>query len=307
MMNAALCSAHGTMVTPMNADWTNPSAPDDTVAQAVLWACLQEVNAFKPGNVSPNSPAHDMSAADFHASARAISTAMTLPHQTVGERILAGIEATRRVTAKNTNLGIVLLFAPLISAWYRAQQNFESLQDALSSVLAALSVADAQAAYQAIALANPGGLGQRNEHDVHQPATITLLQAMTETQGTDQIARAYANHYHWFWNEGLALWREAQHHQDRSNTAILQLYLEILARQPDSHILRRYGMETALQVSQAAQSHLSRVQSGPLNTASWQALKSWDQSLKSARINPGTTADLLAAVLFMDRLLHPQG
>jgi triphosphoribosyl-dephospho-CoA synthase len=275
---------------------TTPALDANTLAEAVLQACLQEVNAFKPGNVSPEFPAHDMSAEDFKASAKAISSAMTLPQQSVGQRILAGIRATRQVTQQNTNLGIVLLFAPLISACYRTKP----LQFSLSGVLQELTVEDAAAAYQAIALANPGGLGQHQAHDVHQPATISLLEAMVEAQDTDQIARAYATHYHWFWHVGLPLWQCTRQNDTQIDAAILQLYLAILAREPDSHIVRRHGMAVAQQVSAQA----AALQGGK---APHHALVAWDSALKAARINPGTTADLVATVLFMDSLLNPQG
>jgi triphosphoribosyl-dephospho-CoA synthase len=283
-----------------------PSLTDEVLAKSILSACLREVHAFKPGNVSPNSPAHDMTLADFEASAKAISNAMGNRSMSVGERILAGIKATREVTSQNTNLGIVLLFAPIISAWYGRAGNSQPLHASLHQVLQELSVEDARLAYEAIALAQPGGLGQSQQHDVHSPVTVTLLEAM-KAAPQDQIAQAYANHYQWFWFNGLTHWRQAKLTWSKDDLAILHCFLAILAEAPDTHILRRHGAAMAQRVSARAQEFLSALEQGELTAETEAGLIAWDAELKAARINPGTSADLLATVLFMDSLLNPQG
>lgn len=285
---------------------SHPTPRDGILVQSILMACQQEANTFKPGNVSPESPAHDMSVADFEASARAISSAMTDRELTVGQRILAGIKATREVTSQNTNLGIVLLFAPIISAWYRREKNLQPLRISLQEVLKDLTEEDARLAYEAIALANPGGLGQSELHDIHSPVSATLLEAM-QAAPQDQIARAYANHYTWFWFNGLMHWRGARLTWEDPELSILQCFLAILAEEPDSHIQRRHGSECAWAVSERAREFLTPLKAGDFDEEARAALRAWDQELKAARINPGTSADLLATVLFMDRLLSPEG
>jgi triphosphoribosyl-dephospho-CoA synthase len=285
---------------------SRPLLPDDVLVKSIHSACLREVNAFKPGNVSPSSPAHDMTLADFEASAKAISHAMSNRSMSVGERILAGIKATREVTSQNTNLGIVLLFAPIISAWYERAGNSRSLHASLNQVLQQLSIEDARLTYEAIALANPGGLGQSQQHDVHSPVAVTLLEAM-KAAPQDQIAQAYANHYQWFWFNGLNHWRQARLTWTEDEQAILQCFLAILAEAPDTHILRRHGTAVAQNVSARAREFLSALEQGELTTETEAGLMAWDAELKAAHINPGTSADLLATVLFMDSLLNPQG
>ncbi|HEX4628661.1 MAG TPA: triphosphoribosyl-dephospho-CoA synthase, partial [Gemmatimonadales bacterium] len=84
------------------------------VAVAAQLACLLEASAPKPGNVSPVTPFHDASYEDFLASAAAIGPALAQADaRPLGATIRAAIEATARWAPSNTNLGLVLLLAPL--------------------------------------------------------------------------------------------------------------------------------------------------------------------------------------------------
>ena len=87
------------------------------IGSAVQLACLLEASASKPGNVTPGRRFRDMSYEDFLASAAAIGPAFTRAGERgLGATILEAIEATRRWTRANTNLGIILLAAPLARA-----------------------------------------------------------------------------------------------------------------------------------------------------------------------------------------------
>src|SRR5207302_10233942 len=126
-------------------------------------ACERELRALKPGNVHDRAAGHGMTAADFRASARAASGPLCRAGSPVGERIHGAIAATRAAVGCNTNLGIVLLAAPLLRAAEGARPS--RLQEALRRTLAMLTVADAAAAYAAIRIAAPGGLGQTEMED----------------------------------------------------------------------------------------------------------------------------------------------
>ena len=126
------------------------------VGVAAQLACLLEVSAPKPGNVSPGRHFADLRYEDFLASALAIGEPLARAGEcSVGSTIRLAIEATAKLTRSNTNLGIVLLFAPLARAASLPGQN---LQSAVKSVLEATTVDDAREAYAAIRLARPGGL-----------------------------------------------------------------------------------------------------------------------------------------------------
>jgi triphosphoribosyl-dephospho-CoA synthase len=84
-----------------------------SVQRAFVDACLLDVLALKPGNVGVHGAGHGMQALDFLRSARAAAPAIAAEKASVGERIHAAIAATRAAAGVNTNLGIVLLAAPL--------------------------------------------------------------------------------------------------------------------------------------------------------------------------------------------------
>jgi triphosphoribosyl-dephospho-CoA synthase len=87
------------------------------VAQAFHDACVAELDALKPGNVHRFGEDAG-SVADFEVSARAAAPAFGMPTMPVGVRVRLAVEATIGVVGHNTNLGIVLLAAPLAAAAY---------------------------------------------------------------------------------------------------------------------------------------------------------------------------------------------
>lgn len=267
------------------------------LAKSLRHACEIDVLSLKPGNVSVASPGHAMTADDFLASAAAILEPMTEPDLSVGDRILASIAATRSAVRCNTNLGIVLLCAPLSHAALRAKTG-QPLADALDDCLAQLTIADAVSAYAAIRLARPAGLGRRAAHDVADTPTICLRQAMIEAQHEDSIARQYANGFaDVFACQSLVGQLRRRWNDDRWTAAAV--YLHLLAHHPDSHVARKFGLATALRVSHDAlpfsQAALQSAESDELLPR----LRNWDGELKSAGINPGTTADLTVAAMYL--------
>src|SRR3954463_2498704 len=135
----------------------------DAVAGAAQFACVLEVSAEKPGNITPSHDFHDTSYEDMLRSAIAVGPELARAGERgVGETVLAVVQASRRVAPTNTNLGIALLLAPLA----KAALDGEELRARLAATLRALDVADARAAYAAIRLSGAGGLGERVEHDV---------------------------------------------------------------------------------------------------------------------------------------------
>src|SRR5260370_13127040 len=148
----------------------------DALRGAFVAACETELRALKPGNVHVHAGGHGMTVDDFRASAVAAAEPLCRPGLSVGARIEAAITATRATVSCNTNLGIVLLAAPLVVAAERAEPG--GFRGALSATLAQLTVSDASLAYAAIRLADPGGLGRVEAQDVGGEPTVTLRAAM---------------------------------------------------------------------------------------------------------------------------------
>jgi triphosphoribosyl-dephospho-CoA synthase len=280
----------------------------DRARAAFLDACRLDVDTAKPGNVSTASPGHGMIAAQFIASAQASVDALIAFGVPVGERILEAVSRTRQVAGCNTNLGIVLLVAPLAAALDRLADTpgFDpaaplsplAWRAATQQVLASLTIDDARAAYRAIALANPGGLGDAPEQSVHDAPSVDLRAAMALAADRDSIARQYADGFVDIFATGLAAVREAPAHAPP--LATLNAYLAFLASWPDSHIVRKHGLALAQSVTLAALEHHTRLRHALVQRRAPQTapLAAWDAQLKARAVNPGTSADLTVATLF---------
>ena len=275
--------------------------PGDVVAAAYLEACLAELAALKPGNVHVFAAGHDMTTAQFEASARASSAAMGAPDLTVGTRIRDAIERTRAVVDCNTNLGIVLLCAPLAQAALSPAPG--GLRDRLRRVLDELNVADSEHAFAAIRLAQPAGLGTAPENDVRQAATVALSVAMAGAAARDRIARQYASGFADVFEIGVARLTAGLSRWTNEHWATSFAYLGFLAQLPDSHIARKFGLERAQAVCAMAQplDRLMQDIADPEGIAP--RFMAFDAELKAAGLNPGTSADLTVASLFALRLL----
>lgn len=289
------------------------AALDATVARAraaFVRACDLDVAVRKPGNVSRVSPGHRMTADLFSASARAAAGPLFERGAGVGRRIEGATAASLAAAGCNTNLGIVLLCAPVAAAIERpgALAGAAALRGAIEAVLAALDVDDARGAYAAIAQAHPGGLGTTSEQDVHEVPSVDLRRAMVLAADRDSIAGQYASGYADLFDAVLPIPGHPAAGGGRPDAAIdvsaeaavQRVFLGFLARLPDAHIVRKHGAAVAHSVMAAAQGW-----SGVERPALDPRYAAWDEELKAAGINPGTSADLTVAALFIDALAGP--
>jgi triphosphoribosyl-dephospho-CoA synthase len=260
----------------------------DSVAGAAQLACVLEVSAEKPGNITPSHDFHDTSYEDMLRSAIAVGPELArVGERGVGETVRAVVEATRRVTPANTNLGIALLLTPLANA----ALDGGPLRARLGATLRSLDVADARAAYAAIRLSGAGGLHERVEHDVRSEPTVGLREAMASAAQRDSVASEYVTDFALTFETGLPALAKALGDGLPVRDAIVELHLRLLAHTPDTLIARKAGPDAAEQVSAGAREVL-----GGRRT-----LQSFDASLREPgnALNPGTTADLVTATLFV--------
>jgi triphosphoribosyl-dephospho-CoA synthase len=249
-----------------------------------------EVCAPKVGNVHPDAAFADATWRDFVRSAEAIAPELALaPSPGVGETILACVKATRDAVGSNTNLGIILLLSPLA-----AVPDEETFESGIERVLDALTVEDARLAYEAIRLAKPGGLGDAPSQDVQSPPTVTFREAMALAAERDAIARQYVESFTLVMQIANE-WR----HDLPLNMAIVYAHLRQMAREPDSLIVRKCGEETGRESMRKAQRVLSL--GWPLAAESDHAIRELDRWLREGghKRNPGTSADLIAAALYV--------
>lgn len=263
---------------------------------AAQLACVLEVSAEKPGNVTPSHDFDDTSYEDMLRSAIAIGPELArVGERGVGETVLAVVEASRRVAPANTNLGIALLLAPLA----KAAVDRGPLRTRLAATLRALDLADARFVYAAIRLAGAGGLDERVEHDVRSEPTVGLREAMASAAARDSVASEYVTDYALTFDTGVPALVAALDDGLAVREAIVELHLRLLEQVPDTLIARKRGADAAARVSAGAREVLA---AGGVRTAAGRhALQRFDASLREPgnALNPGTTADLVTAILFV--------
>jgi triphosphoribosyl-dephospho-CoA synthase len=275
------------------------------VAAAAQLACLLEASAPKPGNVSGSAAFGDTAYEHYLASAAAIGAPLgRAGERPLGQTVLACIRETRQWVRSNTNLGIVLLLAPLARAAIRLAPRTTGvapaeLRKALANVLASTTVADARDVYEAIRVMSPGGLGTADDQDVADDPTVTLREAMQLAAGRDDIAREYVTDFETTFETAAPALNDALRAGLDWSDAVVEAFLTLLAARPDTHIARRGGAALALSVSAQARSVLAE---GGVRTAGGRrAIASLDDMLRhdGNLANPGTTADLTAAAIFV--------
>lgn len=275
------------------------------IAVAAQMACLLEASAPKPGNVNRYHDFEDATFEDFLLSAAAVGPALGRASSAgVGRTILRAVRDTRRHVRTNTNLGIILLLAPLARA---AARTGGTLRSRVGQVLAELDVADARAAYTAIRLAEPAGLGRVAEQDIKDEPTVSLREAMALAAPRDTIAREYVTDYAVTFETGVPALQRARERGLGWAAAVTETYLSLLAAVPDTLIARKCGDDAAREVSREAARVLAAGEPG--STERRDALARFDASLRREgnKLNPGTTADLTAATLFVHLLEQSTG
>jgi triphosphoribosyl-dephospho-CoA synthase len=273
-----------------------PRPGPDAVAGAAELACVLEASAEKPGNITPSHDFDDTSYEDMLRSGIALGPELgRAGERAVGETVLAAVRASRDAAGANTNLGIALLLAPLA----RAALTGGPLRERLGEVLRALTVDDARDAYAAIRLAGAGGLDEPVEHDVRDEPRVTLREAMAAAAQRDTVASEYVTDHAVTFELGLPALADALGDGLRARDAIVELALRLLAAVPDTLIARKRGADAAGRVAAGARQVLT---AGGVRTARGRtALAGFDASLRQDgnALNPGTTADLVTAVLFV--------
>jgi triphosphoribosyl-dephospho-CoA synthase len=154
--------------------------------------------------------------------------------------------------------------------------------------------------YQAIRLARPGGLGKSEAQDVADEPSMTLLEVMRLAADRDSIASEYVTGFELTFTIGAPALERARREGLPWDDAIVETFLTLLARQADTHIVRRTGLDAAEQVSRRARAVLD--EGGVRSVAGRLAIDDMDRSMRDARnsLNPGSTADLTTAAIFVE-------
>jgi triphosphoribosyl-dephospho-CoA synthase len=271
------------------------------LSAAYQYACDIELQAFKPGNVSVYADGHDMTVEDFRVSAEQSAAPISNINYSLGERIYYAVKATRDAVGCNTNLGIILLSAPLLMAAQKAQTAYE-LRVQLAEILVNTTVTDAEWVFRAIALAAPGGLGESKQQDVAQKPEVTLTQAMKIASEKDRIALQFTTNYKDVFDFLVLRYNLALNRWGDAGWSAVAVFSAMLAKYPDSHIERKYGniyTRMVMDTMALVDDKLSKAEE-PEQLVDY--LKIIDTKFKLAGINPGTTADLTVVTVLTVQL-----
>jgi triphosphoribosyl-dephospho-CoA synthase len=265
-----------------------------TLAEEIQWACLMEATAQKPGNVHPGASFVDLCYADFVQAASCIAEPLAAVRRVgLGASIYQAVRATKQLTGTNVNLGIILLLAPLA-----AVSPGIPLQSGVSEVLSRTTIEDAEWVYAAIGLAQPGGMSKVSSQDIRERPTVTLREAMAMAADRDRIAEQYLNNYQLVFEANQKLSQYLNIEPDWE-AAIVRLHVWMLSRWPDTLIARKCGQKVAELATEQARQLIDEAEVDQhLNP---KRLDEFDRWLRADghRRNPGTTADLIAATLFV--------
>jgi triphosphoribosyl-dephospho-CoA synthase len=268
-----------------------------TVGRLASLACLIEATAPKPGNVHRGADFEDLTFPDFVVSAEVVGYVIDRAEQlSVGDMVLEIVRRTKSVVGTNTNLGIALLFSVLakcitsvgIDRW-RVRQVLDSIDED-----------DSTAVYQAIRIAKPAGLGTVDRFDVYGPAPFELLDAMRLASDRDLIARQYVSCFNDVFDQVTPLIVEGRRQLGSLSDAIVFAQLSLIARHGDSLIHRKCGQYASDHARFLADKAIKRCEQGRREdyVRAVGELDFWMRS-DGHRRNPGTTADLIAAGLFV--------
>lgn len=278
----------------------SPDELRETLILAYRQACELDVLAFKPGNVSVYADGHGMDVENFRHSADASSGPICDASLSLGEKIRQAVRATWTVVDCNTNLGIVLLCAPLIQAMQ--QRRGSNLRESLALVLRGTTREDAAAAFEAICLAAPGGLGEAPEQDVHAAPQVTLSEAMALAAHRDRVAYQYVTDYRDIFEFALPRYRAALQRWSDEAWAAAYVFSGVLRRIPDSHIERKYGDRFTPWVTERIALLDEWFSRAERPEQCLELVREIDAEFKAAGVNPGTTADLTVASALAARL-----
>jgi triphosphoribosyl-dephospho-CoA synthase len=302
----------------------------DLVARCASLAALLEVSAYpKPGNVHRTHDFPGTRYEHFLAGGVALSSAMrklamrgydteggSLRWEDieVGDYILEAVTETLNwQRGGNVNLGIILLFTPMAAAGGAAlhgniRVDAGHLRGKLRNVLRSTTPDDAIAVYEAIRFAmTPRVLGEVEELGVYDDSSLiqikdkslTLIDVFQRCAERDSICMEWVSGFEITFETGYPYLKNSLGLSDDINSALVDTFLFILSRQPDSLIRRKSGIEKAIEVSDRA--GLILEEGGSSSERGGEMLWQMDRELQKAggALNPGTTADLTAASIFV--------
>ncbi len=273
----------------------------------IKFACDIEMKSLKPGNVHKFSKSFDMNTKDFLKSSLIISRSLTKKKFNLGKKIFFSAKEVKNKIKKNTNLGIILMLAPIITVIEKEGLiSKKKIITKIKSLIKKQDINNSIDIYRAISLIAPGGLGHSKKYDVNELPKIKLYKAMKFAKNKDLISKQYYNGYKDIINTGIPTYKKFYKKWGKIEWALTAVYLNFLKKYNDSHIIRKNGIKTAKKVRNEAKNYYNLLKSNNKLTKIKKKLLFFDKKLKSKHINPGTMADLSVATLFLELVTKKQ-
>ena len=288
----------------------------DQIAKIAQMASVLEVSGHpKPGNVHRTQDFEDMVFEDFLLSGIAIGDTMKKaailgrkyeekPSKIkLGELIKEAVLETNKWVKINTNLGIIMLLTP-ISAAAGCIHDFKDLRMKIHELMTSTTPQDAVDLYEAINLAQAGGMGEREELDVSSADAqedllendITMFQVLDISASWDDLAYEVTHQYPVSFEVGYPTYKGLRGKYG-INQATVQTFLTILSTKPDTLIKRKYNETVSEKVQTDARIILDK--GGILTEEGRVLISKFDQDLMKNKYNPGTTADFTASSIMI--------
>ena len=272
----------------------------DDLKSAYLFSCKKDIELIKPGNVNLLSSHKDTKAQDYLDSAILSSKELFNQNYSLGKRILESVNVTRSQVNVNTNLGIILLCAPVIQSYI--DFNNLDLREGIKKTLSTTSIKDTHDLCAAINISSPGGLGDSDMYDTASYPNASIKQIMDYSQEYDRISYQYSHNFSDIFDFIIPKLEFLNQRYESLDISLSLLFIEILAKIPDSHISRKFGDKIAKKTSNNARDLLKILDREHDPDYLAKALNNLDYEYKKKGINPGTTADLLVASLMIYKI-----
>ena len=274
----------------------------DDLKSAYLFSCKKDIELIKPGNVNLLSSHKDTKAQDYLDSAILSSKELFNQNYSLGKRILESVNVTRSQVNVNTNLGIILLCAPVIQSYI--DFNNLDLREGIKKTLSTTSIKDTHDLCAAINISSPGGLGDSDMYDTASYPNASIKQIMDYSQEYDRISYQYSHNFSDIFDFIIPKLELLNQRYESLDISLSLLFIEILAKIPDSHISRKFGDKIAKKTSNNAYDLLKILDREYDPDYLAKALNNLDYEYKKKGINPGTTADLLVASLMIYKIFR---
>ena len=284
----------------------------DEIAKLAQIASALEVSGYpKPGNVHRTRNFSDMEFEDFIISGIVIGDAIRqacsdvdVENPRLGKYILQAVDETDRWIKNNTNLGIVMMTIPIAVA-ASISDSFDDIRENIKLLMNNTSVDDACDLYDAINIADAGGMGDQDEYDVSSENAKDELRKNNQTMYDvlkisapwDMLAREMTGDMSAVFEIGYPTYYEFSKRYSKNRACVLT-FLTILSQVPDTLISRKYGSDESLKISMMTRDLLNLKDEDDFEDK----LNQFDDFLFKNKYNPGTTADLTAASIFVSYL-----